>query len=77
MAYKKSKVELDGVPITIKVGALHRSLKVPASYTFKKSELERLNKKEIGSEFMFKKNKIKMTPLLKKRLTLGINLMKK
>tara|TARA_Y100000593_G_C4098358_1_gene231982 strand:+ start:35 stop:268 length:234 start_codon:yes stop_codon:yes gene_type:complete len=77
MAYTKEVVELDGTPITIKVGALHRSLKVPAKYTFKRSELQRLNKKEVGSEFSFKGNKIKMTPLVKKRITLAINLMKK
>ena len=77
MAYKKAVVELDDTPITIKVGALHRSLKVPAKYTFKRSELQKLNKNEVGSEFMFKGKKIKMTSLVKKRITLGINLMKK
>lgn len=77
MAYKKEKVELDGEPIIIKVGALHRSLKVKGDYKFNRAELQRLNKKEIGATFKYKGNEIKMTPLLKKRLTLGINLMKK
>lgn len=77
MAYEKEKVELDGEKFTIKKGALKRSLGVPDSYTFKKSELEKLKKIEVGKEFEFKGKKKKMTELLKKRVTLGLTLMKK
>tara|TARA_R100001463_G_scaffold1643_2_gene7192 strand:- start:1329 stop:1559 length:231 start_codon:yes stop_codon:yes gene_type:complete len=76
MPYKKEKVELDGEKITIKKGALHTSLKVPQSYKFKRSELQRLNKTEVGSSFTFKGKTIKMTALVKKRITLAITLMK-
>lgn len=76
MPYKKEKVEVGGEEITIKKGALHRSLGVPDSYTFKKPELEKLKKVEVGKEFTFKGKKKKMTELLKKRVTLGLTLMK-
>ena len=72
---KKEKVEIGGKEITIKKEGLHRSLKVPDSYTFKVSELKPLKKIEIGKEFTFHGKKIKMTDLVKKRIVLGINLM--
>lgn len=77
MPYKKEKVELDGEEFMIKKGALKRSLGVPQSYTFTKTELEKLKKIEVGKEFTFKGKKKKMTQLLKKRVTLGLTLMKK
>jgi len=77
MPYKKEKVELDGEEFMIKKGALKRSLGVPQSYTFTKTELEKLKKIEVGKEFTFKGKKKKMTELLKKRVTLGLTLMKK
>jgi hypothetical protein len=60
----------------IKEGGLHRSLKVPKTYTFKLGELERLNKKSVGTTFKFKGKDIKMTELVKKRLQLAVNMMK-
>jgi hypothetical protein len=60
----------------IKEGGLHRSLKVPKTYTFKLAELERLNKKSEGTTFRFKGKDIKMTKLVKKRLQLAVNMMK-
>ena len=74
---KKEVVELGGEDITIKKGALHRQLRTPAGYKFSSMELKRLNKNEVGSKFKFKGKEFTMTPLLKKRITLGINLMKK
>ena len=76
MAYKKEKVKLDGKEITIKKGALHRSLGVSQSYTFTTPELNKLKKIEVGKEFTFKGKKKRMTELLKKRITLAITLMK-
>jgi len=74
---KTTKVELGGEDITIKKGALHRQLRTPAGYKFSTAELKRLNKNEVGSKFKFKGKEFTMTSLLKKRITLGINLMKK
>ena len=76
MAYKKEKVTLDGEDITIKKGALHKQLGVSESYKFKKPELEKLKKVEVGKEFTFQGKSKKMTSLLKKRITLALTLMK-
>ena len=54
----------------------YKSLKVSPDYTFKKSELRKLNKLPVGEKFNFKGNDIKMTSRIKKQLTLGLNLMK-
>ena len=43
---EKETVKLDGEKITFKKGALKRQLGVPDSYTFKKSELEKMKKVE-------------------------------
>lgn len=75
MVYEKDKVEVGGEEITIKKGALKSSLKVPQSYTFKKPELVKLKKVEVGKDFTFKGNKMRMTELRKKRITLAITLM--
>ena len=74
---KMATAKLGGETIKFRRGGLHRSLKVPMEYSFKRAELEKLNKIETGKDFTFQKKKIKMTPLVKKQLTLGINLMKK
>ena len=68
-------VELDGEPVKFKKGGLHRSLKVGGDYTFKKAELRRLEKVENGEMFDFQGNSIKMTPKIKKQLSLGLTLM--
>ena len=39
--------------------------------------MNQLNKNEIGSSFKYGGNDFKMTPLMKKRITLAINLMKR
>jgi hypothetical protein len=74
---KKEKVELGGKKFMIKQGALHRQLKTKGDHKFNSTELSRLNKNEIGSSFKYKGNDFKMTPLMKKRITLAINLMKR
>ena len=60
----------------IKKGALRRQLKVPANYTFTRAALSRINATDIGQKFKFKGNEFKMTPLLKKRITFAISLIK-
>jgi len=61
----------------IKEGGLHRSLKVDKDYTFKRSQLLRLLKMEVGESFKFEGKSIKMTERLKKQLQLGVNMMKR
>lgn len=73
---EKGTAELGGKTIHFKKGGLHKSLKVSPDYTFKKSELRKLNKLPVGEKFDFKGNDIKMTSRIKKQLTLGLNLMK-
>mgnify|MGYP003134251886 CR=1 FL=1 len=74
---KMAEAKLGGETIKFRRGGLHRSLKVPDEYTFKMAELRKLQKIDTGKEFKFKGKDIKMTPLVKKQLTLGINLMSK
>ena len=74
---KKATAELGGEKITFNKGGLHRSLKVPMSYKFKTTELERINRLPDGSSFKFKNNDIKMSKQIHKQLTLGLNLMRR
>lgn len=74
---KMAEAKLGGETIKFRRGGLHRSLKVPDDYTFKTAELRKLQKIETGKDFKFQGKDIKMTPLVKKQLTLGINLMSK
>ena len=74
---KMAEAKLGGETIKFRRGGLHRSLKVPDDYSFKTAELRKLEKIETGKDFKFKGKDIKMTPLVKKQLTLGLNLMSK
>jgi hypothetical protein len=73
---KTETVELEGEKIKFKEGALHKQLKTPAGYKFKRSELTKLKNIENGKPFEFMGKSFKMTPLLKKRITFGLTLMK-
>jgi hypothetical protein len=73
---KKGVAELGGKKIKFNKGGLHKSLKAPEGYKFKKSELRKLNKVEVGDMFTFQGQEMKMTSRIKKQLTLGLNLMK-
>lgn len=73
---EKQKIELDGEKFTIKKGALKRQLGVPQSYTFKRPELNKMKKVEVGKTFEFNGKTKKMTELLKKRVTLALVLMR-
>jgi len=72
---RKSEGADENANIKIKEGALHRQLKVGADYTFKKSEMNKLDKIEVGSEFDFHGKHFKMTPLMKKRVSLAHTMM--
>ena len=73
---EKQKVELDGEEFKIKKGALKRQLGVPQSYTFKRSELNKMKKVEVGDTFEFNGKTRKMTGLLKRRVSLALVLMR-
>ena len=74
---EKATVTLGGKKIEFKPGALHKQLKVPDDYKFTKSELEKLEKINNGKQFSYKGKSFKMTDKLKKRITFGLNLMKR
>lgn len=71
----EASVELDGEEVKFKKGGLHKSLKVGDDYKFKKAELRRLEKVENGEAFEFHGKSMKMSPKLKKQITLGLTLM--
>ena len=73
---KMAEAEIDGEKIEFKEGALHKQLKTPPGYTFKKAELEKMKKVPTGEMFDFMDKKRKMTPLLKKRVNFALVLMK-
>lgn len=72
---KKEEITIDGKKIRFQKGGLHRSLKVPMSHKFTKSQLTPLKKVENGSTFRFSGKSIKMTPKIKKQITFGLTLM--
>lgn len=72
-----TSVELGGKKVTFKEGSLRSMLRAPKSVKLDAPLLRRLNKAEIGETYMFRGREIKMTPLMKKRITLGINLQKR
>lgn len=72
---KKEVVELGGEKVKFEKGGLKKSLGVPEDYTFKKTELERLKKHEVGKKFTYKGKKMTMDEKLKKQITLALTLM--
>lgn len=73
---EKQTIDLEGEKFKIKKGALKRQLGLPQSYTFKKSELNKMKKVEVGDTFDFNGKTRKMTGLLKRRITLALVLMR-
>lgn len=59
---------------TIHKGALHKHLKVPKNYKFRKSSIDRMAKIPLKRHFTFRTHKFVMTPKLKKELTLAKSL---
>lgn len=74
---KMQSVMLDGEEVEFKEGTLRSQLKVPKDMKLTPAILKKINKTEVGKVFEFNGRKIKMTPLMKKRITLGINLQKR
>ena len=77
MPPKKVEVELGGKKFKIKKGALHRMLKVPESYKFRIGKLREINRTKLGGKFTFEGKEFTMTNLMRDRVTLAINLMKR
>ncbi len=78
-AQSKAEARNDGgIPFgSLKEGALKRSLKVKAEdRPLTKAEMGRLEKVENGKDFTFRGNKLKMTPLMKKRVSLAETMIK-
>ncbi len=57
----------------IKQGSLRRALRLKKDEKFKVTELRKVNKTDTGKMFMFRDKEYKMSPLMKKRVTLAIN----
>ena len=58
---KDEKVTFHGKKtFTIHKGALHKHLKVPKSYKFRKSSIDRMAKIPLNSNFTFRTNRFKM-----------------
>lgn len=68
----------NGLPFDdMKEGSLKRMLKIKKDdKPLKIGELQKLNKLDAGTSTTFRGNTVKVTPLMKKRLTLGINLIR-
>ena len=80
MPPKTEKITLkddDGSKNTFKIkkGALKTQLGVPQEYRFNRKELTKMKNVENGRSFEFKGRRFKMTPLLKRRVTLALTLM--
>ena len=76
---KQSAAEAEsGIPFEeLKEGSFKRMLKIKKDdKPLMKSEANRLAKMDVGDEFEFRGNKLKMTKLMKKRATLAKTLMK-
>jgi len=60
----------------IKEGGLRKQLKMKKGEKLNKTQLNRMLKTEDGKTFTYKGNTFKMTPLMKKRLQLALNMIK-
>jgi len=78
MKSKKSSSKDDSIPFDeLKEGSLKRMLKIKKDdKKMGKAEVNRLSKVPNGETFTFRDNKLKMTPLMKKRVSLAKTMMK-
>jgi len=74
MAYEKEEIELGGKKITIKKGALSKQLGIPIEKDIPKSLLRKLDKMNVGESMDYKGKNIKVSKLLKQRVSLAITL---
>lgn len=71
---KKTEIDLGDGAFKIKEGSLSKQLGIPVKDNIPMMLLKRLVKVENGKKFMLKGKERKMTPLLKKRVSLAITL---
>ena len=50
---------------------IHKYLNIPKSYKFRKSSIERINKVKLNEYFTFRRNRYKMTKIIKKNINLA------
>jgi len=75
---KPKKRVFDATEGKIEHGALRKALKVKGDEKLKRTELSRILKNtKDGAMFTYNKNNFKLTPLMKKRIQLAVNMMKK
>lgn len=74
MAYEKTTIDLGDGDFKIKEGALSKQLGIPIKQNIPMTLLRKLVKKENGSKFMLNGKERKMTPLMKRRISLAITL---
>jgi hypothetical protein len=74
MAYEKTTIDLGDGNFKIKEGALSKQLGIPIKQNIPMTLLRKLVKKENGSKFMLNGKERKMTPLMKRRISLAITL---
>lgn len=73
---KNEVVNMRRKKIVVEKGGLHRHLKVPLTYKFRNSTIERLVKVKNGNKFTFRGNKFVMDEKLKRQLTLAKSFVK-
>jgi len=74
---KKEKGVFSATEGKIKHGALRKALKVKGDEKLKRAELSRALKTKTGDMFKYNNNNFKMTELMRKRIQLAVNMMKK
>ena len=74
MAYEKTTIDLGDGDFKIKEGALSKQLGFPIKENIPMTLLRILVKKENGSKFILNGKERKMTPLMKRRISLAITL---
>ena len=74
MTFEKEEIKLGGKKITIKKGALSKQLGIPIEKDIPKSLLWKLDKMKIGESTEYKGKSIKISRLLKQRVSLAITL---
>ena len=73
---KSRSIKIGRKEITYKKGALRKQMGFSRSQKFTKSGLNRLSKIPMGRKFVVGKKRLRMTPLLKRRIVFGRTLMR-
>tara|TARA_R110000824_G_scaffold93091_1_gene225387 strand:- start:230 stop:592 length:363 start_codon:yes stop_codon:yes gene_type:complete len=74
MPVEKETIKLGGKKIEIKKGALSKQLGIPEEKDIPKSLLTRINAMDIGESITYRQKTLRITRLLKQRVSLAITL---